>query len=303
MKYQLYRVVPMIGVLVLSFASNAIAQIFTNQIVGGQANIYGAARSGSAATPAPGGSTDPNGNYGGVAAPGFTLTPGTNRILTMTSVSGTVTFNDYNSPLPYYDADGGGSSSSVTSYQGISGITFADRWGTLVGVFVNGPPAGFGDGSSGSSAPDLSYTASDLALNSFAPELNQSFFVGDGLTGDGTGTVQQFHVPDTATELFLGFSDGPNFHGAPGSYNDNAGSLTVSFQIVSEPTLIINKLAPSQATLSWPTNADGFALVTALSLPASSWNAVTNVPVVLGSSFSVTIPATNTQQYFRLYHQ
>ena len=66
------------------------------------------------------------------------------------------------------------------------------------------------------------------------------------------------------------------------------------------PRLSIATSAPFQAALSWSTNAAGFTLETTFALPASSWNAVTNVPVVLGSQFSVTVPATNAQQYFRL---
>lgn len=237
MKYHHNRIVLVIGIVVLAFASDAPAQVFTNQIVDGQANIYGAARSESAATPSLGGSTYGVGNPGGVAAPGFTLFAGINRVLTITSISGSVTYN-FTNGTPSFDADGGGSSSSISSYQGISGITFTDRHGPLLGVFVSGPPAGFADGSSGSSATALSYSAADLALVSYTPALNQSFFIGDGLTGDGTGTVQQFNVPDTATQLFLGLSDGPSFNGAPGSYNDNAGSFTASFQIVPEPSSV-----------------------------------------------------------------
>ncbi|HEY3242752.1 MAG TPA: hypothetical protein VGM03_05305 [Phycisphaerae bacterium] len=40
------------------------------------------------------------------------------------------------------------------------------------------------------------------------PGLRQPFFIGDGLTGTGSGAVQQFLVPDGATRLFLGTIDG-----------------------------------------------------------------------------------------------
>jgi hypothetical protein len=57
--------------------------------------------------------------------------------------------------------------------------------------------------------------------------LNQVFFIGDGLTGNGTGTVQQFVIPAGATRLYLGSADG-----AGANYN-NSGSFSVS---VTGPT-------------------------------------------------------------------
>jgi len=67
---------------------------------------------------------------------------------------------------------------------------------------------------------------------SYTPLLGQTFFVGDGLTGTGSGTVQQWVVPTGATRLFLGFADAMFFNGQAGAYNDNTGSLAVNLQIV-----------------------------------------------------------------------
>ncbi len=69
------------------------------------------------------------------------------------------------------------------------------------------------------------------------------------------------------------------------------------------PMLSITTPAPLQAALSWPTNADGFTLETTFSLPALSWDVVTNVQVVFGNLFTVSVPATNAQQFFRLHHR
>ncbi len=71
----------------------------------------------------------------------------------------------------------------------------------LVGVFL------------GPDMPDPSKTPSRLEFdtdqkrdfNSLAPKLNQTFFIGDGQTGDGV--KQQFIVPEGATRLFLGMMD------------------------------------------------------------------------------------------------
>jgi len=68
--------------------------------------------------------------------------------------------------------------------------------------------------------------------------LNQVFFIGDGLTGDGTGTVQQFNVPVGATRLVLGFVDAPNYQGDAGGYSDDIGSFTATFAIVPEPSVL-----------------------------------------------------------------
>ena len=128
--------------------------------------------------------------------------------------------------------------------------------------------------------------------------------------------------PNNNTQTYVASGGPPNPEGedfvemyssrinnASGRWNDlpNNGTpgiaYVVEYDVAPIPQLRITTPTSSQAALSWPTNADGYALETTFSLPASSWNAVTNVPVVLGNSFSVTIPATNTQQYFRLYHQ
>ena len=63
--------------------------------------------------------------------------------------------------------------------------------------------------------------------------MDQTFFIGDGLTGNGVGAAQQFIVPDGATRLFLGYADGNNYSGAPGQYQDNSGSVTASFQVLA----------------------------------------------------------------------
>ncbi len=56
---------------------------------------------------------------------------------------------------------------------------------------------------------------------SFAPGLNQIFFIGDGLTGIGSGAQQTFYVPAGATRLYLGITD-------DGGYYDNFGTIVAS---------------------------------------------------------------------------
>lgn len=114
--------------------------------------------------------------------------------------------------------DGGdpcGSNLMAREFFGISG--YIGPINALVGAFLDDsapiPPAPL--------ALDFSTPAAQAQL-SFAPELNQVFFVGDGLTGTGTGAAQLFVVPPGATRLFLGSSDGP------GANYNNVSSFAVT---------------------------------------------------------------------------
>ncbi len=64
------------------------------------------------------------------------------------------------------------------------------------------------------------------------PRLDQVFFVGNGLTGDGTGTRQVAKIPKGASQLVLGIADAPNFDSSsPGDYGDNHGTYTITYGI------------------------------------------------------------------------
>lgn len=209
---------------------SARAQSFVGQSVSATANIFGAGNSGN---PTP----NPGGGSGGTAAPGFTLTPGAGRVLTFSSVTGLASLSSGVSTVPDGLTTGGsapfGLSMDVSAFQGISGIQLNQGSGFLAGVFVSNlvptdpPPTSLAFTNNG--APGLI----DTGFTSLSPLLNQTFFIGDGLTGNGSGTVQQFLVPDGATQLFLGYTDAPNYNGAPGEYGDNTGSVTASFQVVT----------------------------------------------------------------------
>ena len=123
-----------------------------------------------------------------------------------------------------YSADGGSCVSSRTELNAadhVSGIVDGERTLFLAGVFLAdhpGPaPAGL----------DFSDNALGKSRESYAPQLGQSFFVGDGLTGTGTGTEQRFVIPEGATALYLGFADGNYFAGDPSWYSDNTGSIAL----------------------------------------------------------------------------
>ncbi len=159
------------------------------------------------------------------AAPGSISVTGSTYV-TLTAI-GSVTINaggNFNDP----DGFGAGTTTSIsTGFGSISGIT-APGGGYLVGVFIGA------SGPSGTAPASLTYaTAGDLQDASYTPLLDQVFFIGDGLTGDGTGANQEFYVPTGATELYLGISDACSYNGAPNCYADNFGGYSVNYSDVT----------------------------------------------------------------------
>jgi len=114
--------------------------------------------------------------------------------------------------IPTTGPDGGAAFSHfVGAENGIANATA--NLNSLVGIFLdNTQPSLTG-------AP-TAFPFSPTALT-FSPGLKQPFFIGDGLTGSGTGAVQQFIVPAGATRLFLGTMDGYDWY-------NNVGSFTVN---------------------------------------------------------------------------
>jgi hypothetical protein len=156
---------------------------------------------------------------------------GPNQTLKFSSVTGTVGCNFVITNGP----DGTcfpAVSTTVTSYGGISGISVKDANMFLVGVFLDASEP------SSPAPPVLSYdygTPGGLRTTDpvFAPGIDQVFFVGDGLTGTGSGLEQSFDVPGDASRLYLGFAD--SFDGEPSFYADDVGSLSATFVITSTP--------------------------------------------------------------------
>jgi hypothetical protein len=96
---------------------------------------------------------------------------------------------------------------------------------------------------------------------------------------DGAGNVEPRHVAADAT-------------------------TTVQAGLVGSPPSLTIALAGTQIVLAWPTNAGNYVLQTTTNLASQpNWNAVTNTPSGIGSSDAVTLPITNTGQFFRLQSQ
>lgn len=254
-----------LGMLVTVWSTAASAQSFSLS-VDSKANLYAA---GQTTLPLLGGGTLP---------PAIALTPGTGRVLTFASVSGSVSYNDVDAPPIYlgqYNGPDGGAvnfqdanwpnnylttsgtpgllppsaaNAPTTFYMdmasagGVSGLLLyesdpsARRVMFLSGLFTSGgvpqtpAPASLNFSSSyGSNALTTSFAQ-------LSPLLNQSFYIGDGLTGTGSGATQSFLVPDGATHVYLGIVDGGYFVGAPDYYDNNSGSFAVQGTVaVPEP--------------------------------------------------------------------
>jgi hypothetical protein len=124
----------------------------------------------------------------------------------------------------------------ITALGGISGFIDGDLVLPLVGVFT-------GSTIPGTPPATLNFTGNEN-FTTLSPLLDQVFYIGDGLTGTGSGTLQDFMVPAGATELYLGAPDSPRYNGAPGAYGDNVGYITVNPDItygilVPEPISLI----------------------------------------------------------------
>lgn len=138
-----------------------------------------------------------------VLASGLTLTAGSSLTFTVT---GSVDNSGFTPTLP---PDGGGAI-STPSNNGISGATWPIN--ALVGVFLDASQPSL-------SAAPASLDFSTTNFTTLSPLLKQAFFIGDGRTGTGSGTVQTFVVPAGATRLFLGTSDGFGWFNNSGQFN------------------------------------------------------------------------------------
>ena len=136
------------------------------------------------------------------------LTPGS--YLTFTTLGSATHYPNESAPATADGSTGYTYNLTADYGTGISGPTNVHLDG-LAGVFL-GPSQ-----PSGAAPAQLSGTD----FTSISPGLDQIFFIGDGLTGTGTGATQQFFVPAGATRLYLGIID-------DGGYYDNGGAITAN---------------------------------------------------------------------------
>ena len=115
--------------------------------------------------------------------------------------------------------------------------------------------------------------------------------------------VIDFRTPTQVGPIFGGFvSDVPI--GFASSFSDNNDQLHTINNLVYAPfppLLVISRRSTTEVALAWPTNYTRLRLEYAESLPAPTWNPVTNSPTIVSNRFFV--PLTNiggSQRYFRL---
>ncbi|MBL8876473.1 MAG: hypothetical protein JNM86_11815 [Phycisphaerae bacterium] len=210
------RVALVASLAMAATAGSALAQNGSTYVKA-TANIFGYGLS----TPQPGG------GGGGTLANVIALNAGTGRVAAF-SAGGMAGWGGalVNGP------DGGNFSNStnIGPVGPISGYN-GPLSGQLVGVFIEAGDISALSAPGGMSYPDLaSYSAAD-----YAPGLRQVFFIGDGLTGTGSGSIQAFHVPDGAGFLVLGIADAWGFNADAGYYDDNVGGYETSYVIVPAP--------------------------------------------------------------------
>jgi uncharacterized protein (TIGR03437 family) len=153
--------------------------------------------------------------------------------------------------------------------------------------------------------PRLDFTNNE-SFTTLAPLIGQTFFVGDGLTGTGVGTRQQFVVPAAATRLFLGIADANEWQGDPSWYFDNGGAFTAVVEISGGVSISTSARLPdgvvgtaysqtlsaSGGSLPYSWSVSSGALPPGLSLNASS-GSITGRPIAAGT-FTFTVQVADS---------
>ena len=165
-----------------------------------------------------------------ILVPDLTLSAG--EVLTF-SVTGSVSHIRAPSGNPPDGSEGGAIPHVGGAQNGIASLTAP--FNSLIGVFLSNAQPSL------SAAPSsLDFPISGLGFASLSPALQQPFFIGDGLTGTGTGSTQDFVVPTGATRLFLGTMD--EF-----GWFDNSGSFTITVSTTTAPPAPLSSV-PEPAT-------------------------------------------------------
>ena len=227
-------------------------------VVDARANIFAAGQNSTAGTGAAGPGVLPI----AISIPDSTP-PNANAVLTLTfpRVLGEVTPTSSAADLRGPDGAVGApslNSSEATNLFGTTGVSgiFSRNSMFLTGVFL-------GDqGPVGPAPPRLAFDNNNFGDPNFiqqdffqklAPELGQTFFVGNGRTS--FGSTQQFVIPNGAETLYLGFADGIGYFGALGNYDDNRGLIEVNYSlefiVVPEPASVLAWSAALLASAAW----------------------------------------------------
>ena len=86
-----------------------------------------------------------------------------------------------------------------------------------------------------------------------------------------------------------------------GVYPDSEPFVLSFTPLEIRPLISIASVDALHVRLSWPTNAVGWELQSAVSAAAANWSTVTDPPAVVTTNFAVTITNSAQQQFFRLH--
>lgn len=161
----------------------------------------------------------------GITASGGDVAPGQSPVL----VSGITGGWSYNFTVSGLVDNGGGNVAlspdgasfighSAGAENGISNLNAPIN--SLIGVFLN-------DATPTTPGASLDFQTLGIDFASFAPDLNQAFFIGDGL--NSLAAQQTFVAPTGATRLFLGTMDGYQ-------WSNNTGAFSVTVAAIPEPS-------------------------------------------------------------------
>jgi hypothetical protein len=200
-----------------------------------------------------------NDGSNGTPPAAYTFSAALGQVLTFSSVTGTWSCGNDATPNGPDGTDSGSCYVGVNNFiptGPFSGLEMTDFSRPLVGMFLE-------DTLPTSAPPTLTFYWADSSQGgvqanfaALSPQIGQVFFIGDGRTGTGTGAIQAFNVPRTATHLYLGYVDLCDPGGPPGCYSDNSGSMTATFAISACSFQVSN--VPPQIQLAdraWATQA------------------------------------------------
>jgi hypothetical protein len=174
----------------------------------------------------PSGSTCCSGDSAPAESPVYAGPATAGETFTFTNVTGSVS---YNGGTPHTPPDGGFRFGTPQHEGGLSYINniagfYRMPVNALLGVFLGpGLPTS-------NPAPDEVLNFRDIGVARYgmqvgthfatlSPDLQQIFFIGNGLTGTGSGSVQTFIAPTGATRLYLGVADGTQWTGNTGAFD------------------------------------------------------------------------------------
>lgn len=226
--------------------------------VNASCNIYGAGHAPPNDAPSAGS------NGGGIAPAEVALADLGNPPALILYATGTISFCP---ACGNNGADGTAAIGNNPGYNGISGITNCPGR-SLRAVFTS-------DSEPTNPAPTpLNFAVIGINYTALAPQLNQMFFIGNGLA-EPSAAPQVIRVPVGATRLYLGFVDGNGYNDTPDWYADNSGSMAVTVTTALALRIDFSTGQPGISVYGETSSTNRIEYATVL--PTTNWTPLTNV--------------------------